>query len=144
MPSRRQERANEIIRRQVSETILYGLKDPRISFVTVTRVETAPDFTSAKVYVSVMGEPEKQQETMRTLRRAGRFIQSQVAPLLKTRNIPILNFVLDQSVKKSIRISQLLREAMAETPPQEQAEDAGDDEEPQPPESDQLPPRDSP
>ncbi len=109
---RRQERVDETIRRQVSETILYRLKDPRISFVTVTRVETSSDFTLAKVYVSIMGTEKQQRETLSVLGGARKFIQSQFAPLLKTRNVPVLKFILDQSVKKSIRVSQLLREVM--------------------------------
>ena len=115
MTSRRQERVDETVRRQVSETILFELKDPRIAFVTVTRVETSRDFTLAKVYVSVMGEPEQQHATVEILQNAAKFVQSRVAPLLKTRNVPAIRFILDDSVKKSIRVSQLLHEAMGET-----------------------------
>ena len=115
MTSRRQERVDEIIRRKVSETILFEIKDPRIAFVTVTRVETSRDFSLAKIHVSVMGEKEQQQQTCEILQKAAKFIQSRVAPILKTRNIPIIKFVLDESVKKSIRVSQLLHEAMGET-----------------------------
>ena len=127
MTSRRQERVDEIIRRKVSETILFEIKDPRIAFVTVTRVETSRDFGLAKVHISVMGEKQQQQQTCEILQKAAKFVQSRVAPLLKTRNTPVIKFILDESVKKSIRVSQLLQEAMGGTtgPEPESGENGG-------------------
>ena len=83
MTSRRQQRVDETIRRQVSETVLFELKDPRIAFVTVTRVETSRDFTLAKVYVSVMGEPEQQQATVEILQKAAKFTLSPFSSMKK-------------------------------------------------------------
>lgn len=112
MSSRRIERLSEAIKQEVSKAILYKLKDPRISFITVTKVEVAPDLKRAKVYISVMGDEKTQQKTLQGLERAKGFIQSEVGAQLQTRYTPVLRFYLDESVKKSIHISKLIDEAV--------------------------------
>jgi ribosome-binding factor A len=108
MASRRLLKAAEAIREVVGMAILTDLQDPRIRDVTVTGVEVAPDMRQAKVYVSVMGNESKQNLSLRGLQSAAGFLQSKVAKRIDTRYTPKLLFVLDQGVKKSIEISQIL------------------------------------
>jgi ribosome-binding factor A len=101
--------------------------------VTVLNVEVAGDVRSAKVYVSVMGDEKVQALTMRGLKAARGFIQSKVAERLQTRNTPILTFILDQGVKKSIAAAAVIRQALAETaadapPVQSDADSAAENE----------------
>lgn len=112
MPSRRTERASEAIRETVSTAILFGLRDPRIKNVTVLSAEVSGDLRNAKVYVSVMGDMKTQALTMKGLTAARGFIQAKVADRLQTKQTPVLTFVLDQGVKKSIEASRLLRESL--------------------------------
>lgn len=114
MKSRRMERASEAVREVVSTTILFGLRDPRIQGVTVLAAEVAKDLRTAKVYVSVMGDAKQQSLTMHGLESARGYIQSKIAERLDTRYTPVLKFVLDQGVKRSIEISRLLRESQAQ------------------------------
>lgn len=114
MPTRRQQRISEFLKEQISQVILHKLSDPRLGFVTVTKVETAPDIKSAKVYVSVLGDDAVVRRTMRGLKDASGYIQAEVASKLSTRYIPVLSFYLDSSVKQTLRISQLLGEALGE------------------------------
>lgn len=111
MHSRRIAKASEAVREVVSSTILFQLRDPRIQHVTVLHAEVAPDMRTAKVYVSVMGDPKQQSLTMHGLESARGFIQSKIAERLDTRYTPVLKFVLDQGVKRSIEVSRVLREA---------------------------------
>ena len=60
----RMRRVNEAVREVVSARIAEGLRDPRIGFVTVTSVDTSPDLRQARVYVSVLGDPEEREATM--------------------------------------------------------------------------------
>lgn len=113
MKSRRVERASEAVREVVSTTILFGLRDPRIQGVTVLGAEVAKDLRTAKVFVSVMGDAKQQSLTMHGLESARGYIQSKIAERLDTRYTPVLKFVLDQGVKRSIEISRMLREAQA-------------------------------
>jgi len=122
MTSRRTAKIASSIREIVSSTILFGLKDPRVKNVTVLGVEVGDDLRTAKVYISVMGEPRIQALTMHGLNSARGFIQSKVADQLQIRYTPVLTFVLDQGVKKSIAAAELLREALGDSLREESAE----------------------
>src|SRR5262245_55566735 len=120
MKPHRLARVAEVVREIASETILFELRDPRIKGVTVTRTEVSGDLQHAKVYVSVLGSPSEQKLCLHGLRHAAGFIQSKLASRLQTRFTPVINFVLDQGVKKSIEMTRLINEALAESgPPQE-------------------------
>jgi ribosome-binding factor A len=126
MPSRRLLKAAEAIREVVGMAILTDLQDPRIRDVTVTAVEVAPDMRQAKVYVSVMGNVPKQNLSLRGLQSAAGYLQSKVAKRIDTRYTPRLQFILDQGVKKSIEVSQILGKVLAEDGPAGGAQAAED------------------
>src|SRR5438128_2379032 len=108
MKAHRMARVAEVIREVASETILFELRDPRVKGVTVTRTEVSGDLQHAKVYVSVMGTPQEEQLCMHGLQHAAGFVQSKLASRMKTRFTPVITFVLDQGVKKSIAITRLI------------------------------------
>ncbi|MBJ7304816.1 MAG: 30S ribosome-binding factor RbfA [Gemmataceae bacterium] len=112
MKTHRTARIAEVIREVASETILFKMSDPRISMVTVLRAEVSGDLQHGKIYVSVMGDEEHQKETLYALNGAAGFVQSQLADRMKTRFLPVLTFVLDQGVKRSLEISKLIQEAL--------------------------------
>lgn len=115
MKSRRVARASEAVREVVSTTVLFELRDPRIKNVTVLGAEVAKDLRTAKVFVSIMGDVKQQSLAMHGLESARGYIQAKIAERLDTRYTPVLRFVLDQGVKRSIETSRLLREAQAGT-----------------------------
>ena len=121
MKAHRLARVAEVIREVSSETILFELQDPRIKGVTVTRTEVSGDLQQAKVYVSVMGTPKEQQLCMHGLKHAAGFIQSRLAKRMQTRFTPVIHFFLDQGVKKSIEMTRLINEALAESAPAKEA-----------------------
>ncbi len=118
MKAHRQARVAEVIREVASETILFELRDPRVKMVTVTRAEVSGDLQHAKVYVSVMGTEQEQKLTMHGLKHAAGFVQAKLASRLKTRFTPAVQFILDQGVKKSIEMTRLIREALAQSAPE--------------------------
>lgn len=109
MSSRRTAKVAEAIRQVVSTAILFELRDPRVQNVTVLRVETPVDLRTSKIYVSVLGDEKMQRLTMKGLTASCGFLQSKIAKLLDLRFTPVLTFILDQGVKKSIETSRLLR-----------------------------------
>lgn len=114
MKPHRLARIAEVIREVASETILFEIRDPRVKGVTVTRAEVSADLQHAKVFISVMGSTKEQQLCLHGLKHASGFIQSKLASRLQTRFTPVLTFVLDEGIKKSIEISRLIHEALAE------------------------------
>ena len=115
MKTHRLARVAEAIREVASETILFELRDPRVKLVTVTRAEVSGDLQHAKIYVSIMGTEKEQKLTMHGLRHAAGFIQSRLAQRLQTRFTPVVDFVLDEGVKKSIEITRLINEALGQS-----------------------------
>lgn len=112
--NRRTAKVAAAIREVVSTTILFELRDPRVKNVTVLGVEVHPDLRSAKVHVSVMGEDKDIRLTMGGLTAARGFIQSRIAERIDMQYTPILTFVLDDGIKKSMDAERILRELAAE------------------------------
>ncbi|MCA8999576.1 MAG: 30S ribosome-binding factor RbfA [Planctomycetaceae bacterium] len=110
MASRRTAKIAEAVRHVVSNAILFGLRDPRVKNVTVLNVEVAGDLRTAKVYISILGDEKSQRLSLQGLNSARGWIQSKIASELDLRLTPVLTFVLDPGVKKSIEVARLLRE----------------------------------
>ena len=114
MPSHRSLRMAEAIREVVSQAILFEVSDPRVSGVTVLHVEVAADLRAATAYISTMGTPAEQEAAMRGLKSATGYLQSLVAARLQTRFTPVLGFRRDEGVKKSVEMSKLIEETLAQ------------------------------
>lgn len=92
--------------------ILTEVRDPRVSDVTVTRVEMDPDMRAATVYVSIMGSPAKQQLALRGLANSAGFLQARIADRIETRYTPRLRFEIDRGVKHALEIARVLGEVL--------------------------------
>ncbi|MCE2798463.1 MAG: 30S ribosome-binding factor RbfA [Planctomycetaceae bacterium] len=114
MSSRRLLKAAEAIRGVVSMAILTELRDPRVQNVTVVGVEVTPDMREAKVLVSVMGSDAQQRTVLKGLQNSVGFLQSKIADRIETRYIPRLSFVIDDGVKKSVAVQQILEQIAKE------------------------------
>jgi ribosome-binding factor A len=120
MTSRRTAKVAKAIQETVSSAVLFEVKDPRVSnaSVTVVAVDVSGDVRQAKVYVSIMGDEKEQSLCLRGLQSARGFLQAKIADRLQTRYTPILTFVLDQGIKRSVETARLIREALGETTPE--------------------------
>jgi ribosome-binding factor A len=108
--SGRMRRVDEAVREVLSERLAAGLKDPRIGFVTVTAVETAPDLRQARVFVSVLGTEDEREQTMEGLASSQGFLQAALGTQLRMKRTPTLEFVHDGSVDHGFRIGELIEE----------------------------------
>lgn len=108
--SHRPERVAEGIRQTVAAFLTGNVRDPRVGFVTVTRVEVSPDLTHARVRVSVMGSDEEKERSLEGLASAARFLRAQLGRELRLRLTPELTFELDRGLDHAQRIDRVLRE----------------------------------
>ncbi len=104
----RQERVEEAIRKEVSTIIHDQLRDPRIGFVTITKVELSKDLRSAKVYYSVLGSKEDCKKTKLALDSALGYIRSLVAQRINLRFATELMLKEDHSSEYSVKIQEVL------------------------------------
>ena len=109
VPGRRADRLAHLIRSELAEMIARELKDPRIGFATITRVELSGDLHHARVLVSVLGNTEAQQETLQGLSSAAGFIRHEIGHRLTLRRAPELTFVLDHGAEEGQKIQTLLQ-----------------------------------
>jgi ribosome-binding factor A len=108
MTADRMRRVDEAMREVLSGAITSELKDPRVGFVTVTSVDTAPDLRHARVYVSVLGTDSERRRSLDGLRSAHGFLQRRVADELHLKHTPTLDFVYDDTADRAERIEALL------------------------------------
>jgi ribosome-binding factor A len=105
----RMRRVNEAIREVLAEAV-GALKDSRVGFVTVTGVETSPDLSHARVFVSVLGSERRRQKTLEGLEAAHGHLQALLNRELRLKRTPRLAFEYDPTVERGVRMSQLIDE----------------------------------
>jgi ribosome-binding factor A len=107
--SRKDKVAGEI-KKVVSTVIQEKIRDPRLGFTTITRVEMTPDLRFARIYFSVYGSPEQWEETLKGLEHASGYIRHTLGQELNLRFVPEIAFKADHSSEYSIMIEQQLQE----------------------------------
>ena len=107
-------RINMEVQRELANIIRGGIKDPRISpMTTVVAVEVAPDLKTAKAYISVLGDKEAQENTLKGLKSAEGYIRRELARSVNLRNTPEIKFVVDQSIEYGVAMSKLINDVRA-------------------------------
>jgi ribosome-binding factor A len=106
----KQERLEQIIRKEVSEIIQFKVKDPNVSFVTVTDVEVTRDYSIATIYVTFFNRELGDEVQLQALNKAKGYIRSELGSKLTVRKVPELLFKVDDSLDKGNRIDQLLKD----------------------------------
>ncbi len=119
--SHRMARIGNVVRGVLARAIMSDLSDPRIEPLTsVTRVEVAPDLSVARVHVSVMAPEPRQRLTLQALEAARARLRGLMRPQLHVRQIPQLEFYLDDSIKRSIETVNRL-DALTQSPSSDDA-----------------------
>jgi len=107
-------RINDEIKKELSQILRDGLKDPRLTgMASVVRVETTNDLKYCKAYISVMGDDAAKESCMQAINSAKGFIRSELAKALQLRQTPEFKFILDDSLDYSFKINKLLDDAIA-------------------------------
>ena len=104
----RLERVEQEIQKEISQMLLQELKDPRLGFVTITRIEVTKDLHLARVYYSAMGDDAKQEKSKKALEAAKGYIRKRLGERLRLRVTPEILFFRDDSIERNLRITKLL------------------------------------
>jgi len=136
MGTQKIERLAKRIKERTGNVLLSEMNDPRLGFVTVTRVQLARDLRHCLIFYSVLGPETERAKAASALEHARGFVQRKIAEILRTRTTPTIAFKYDESVEGSIRVSKLIDEISKEWKAQEaevdsefeaEGEDAGED-----------------
>ncbi|MBW4446971.1 MAG: 30S ribosome-binding factor RbfA [Hassallia sp. WJT32-NPBG1] len=128
--NRRVSRVAELIKREVSQMLLSGIKDDRVGagMVSVTDVDVSGDLQHAKIYVSIYGTDEAKVETMAGLKSATGYVRSELGARVRLRRTPEVVFVEDHSIERGNKVLSLLNQLQNNRPPENQASDDSTDE----------------
>lgn len=131
MTSRKIEKLSHLIQEKISRIVLYELNDPRLGFLTITKIKLSKDLKSCIVFYSQIGTEADHVKTAHALESARGYVQRAVAQSLRTRQTPILQFKYDHSIEGSIRVSQIIDRITRERE-QREKETGGEEEPPLP------------
>ncbi len=111
---RRTERINNLLREELSELLKRELEDPRLRcFITITEVRTSKDLSHAKVYVSLL-DREREEDIMKALTGAESFLRRELGEKLHLRRIPRLEFEIDRTIERAVRLTSIIERASKE------------------------------
>lgn len=122
MKSVRVERINSEIQKAISYIIDNDLRDPQINaIISVTNVETTPDLSYCRVYITSIGETDEE-EVVNRIKGAAGFIRGKLSKMIKLRITPRLEFKRDTAEDYSRKIDDILKNITYSTQPDEDDE----------------------
>ncbi|MFA9460736.1 30S ribosome-binding factor RbfA [Thiohalorhabdus methylotrophus] len=108
----RTRRVGELIQQELGPLVQTELRDPRLAWVSILKVDVAPDLKSARVHYSCMPGTEADEDrdaVQESLERASGYIRGQIGRRLTLRSVPHLYFAYDDSLEQGDRMNRLLR-----------------------------------
>lgn len=110
MTYNRSERVAEEIRKEIATMLFSEVHDPRIGFVTITKVMLTKDLRHAKVYFSMIGSEEEKRTTIEGLESASGYLKREIGKRLKLRYFPEISFKFDDSLEYASNIEKILKD----------------------------------
>ncbi len=102
----RSERVKEQLRKEISRILQEDLKDPRIGFITVTRIDLTGGLRHARVYFSVFGDEMVKASSVEGIQSAAGYIRKLIGDRLKLKYVPEISFLLDNSIEYSMDLEK--------------------------------------
>jgi len=114
MEGKRSDKVADLIQKEISEMLLRGLKDPRIGFVTITKVAVSEDCRTAKIYFSVTGSPEDRERSTEGLNSAKGYVRKELGRRIRMKYTPDISFQFDPSIEYAIHIGEVIEQIRKE------------------------------
>lgn len=108
--SQRTDRLDRQIQHELMDLLQREMADPRLGFATVTRVETAPDLGSARVWVSILGSDDEREASMKALQASAPWLRHRLAERLQLRKVPALTLRHDDAMAAGDRVLRILHD----------------------------------
>lgn len=110
MEGKRSEKVADLIQKEVSQMLLRSIKDPRIGFVTITKVTVSEDCRFARVYFSVAGTLAERESSEKGLNSAKGYVRKELGRRLRLRYTPEIVFQFDPSIEYAIHMEEVIRD----------------------------------
>lgn len=120
--SRRTRQVGDLLQEELNDIIRNEVKDPRVGFFTITRVDVSADLRTATAYISVLGTDDERSDTIRALESASGFIRRMLKPRLRMRQIPEIAFHDDRSMEYAQTITVAINRLKQDEQPAPPAE----------------------
>ncbi len=116
--NRRVSRVSSLIKREVSQMLLYDIKDDRVGagMVSIIEVDVSNDLQHAKIFVSIYGSEEAKAQTMEGLRSSEGFVRRELGQRIRLRRTPEVVFLEDRSLERGDRMLNLLNQLRDDSP----------------------------
>ena len=115
-PPSRKNRLESLLREEIATTVNQELRDPRLGFLTITRVEMTDDLHDVTAFYTVLGDDKQRRLAAKALATAAPFVQRSYAKSVRTRLLPRLRFAFDDREEKRTSMENLIRQARSSDP----------------------------
>lgn len=103
----RMEKVSRALKRHISDILREEISDPRIEFVTITRVEVQKDLRGAKIFYTVFDEEADKEEIRKGLKSAESFVRAELAKRIAMKFTPKISFRKDVKKKKNQSVEDI-------------------------------------
>jgi ribosome-binding factor A len=108
--SKRSEQLEKSLIREINNIIYRKINDPRIKFVTITRVKVSSDLKYANIFVTIFNDEEQQKKALKGLKNATKFIRGELGKDLKLRYVPNIKFIIDEDLEHQYKLLKIITE----------------------------------
>jgi ribosome-binding factor A len=108
--SKRSEQLEKSLIREINNIIYRKINDPRIKFVTITRIKVSSDLKYADIFVTILNDKDQQKKALKGLKNATKFIRGELGKDLKIRYVPKIEFKIDEDLEHQYKLLKIITE----------------------------------
>jgi ribosome-binding factor A len=110
--SKRSEQLEKYLKREINKVIYREINDPRIKFITITKIQVSSDLKYAKIFISTFNDndEDRQKLALEGLEHATKFIRGEIGKDLKLRFIPEIIFKIDKDIEYQYKLQKIISE----------------------------------
>jgi len=107
---KRSEQLEKSLIREINNIIYRKINDPRIKFITISRVKVSSDLKYADIFVTIFNDKEQQKKALKGLKNATKFIRGELGKDLKIRYVPNIKFLIDEDLEQQYKLFKIISE----------------------------------